>query len=122
MPAQFGQTGRFFRPQARANLAVLPGKPMNISYLAHAQFLLTLSSTWHCLFRRQTQPGNISVPKFNLGTQWTFKLNNRDRGLQIFLQGFEFNDKIQLMKNYAEGAAPIPCSTRNSNLRGIFYP
>ena len=60
--------GLFLVPEARANLAVLPGKPMNIRYLDDAQFLLSLTSTWDCLFRRQTQPGNISIPKFNLGT------------------------------------------------------
>ena len=30
--------GRFFRPEARANLGASPGKPRNISYLVYAQF------------------------------------------------------------------------------------
>ena len=105
--------GLFFRPEARANLAVLPGKPMNISYLDDAQFLLTLSSTWHCLFRRQTQPGHHFRSQVQLGNEWTFNLNSLDRGLKMFLKLFEFNDKIQLMENFAEGAAPIPFSTKN---------
>ena len=120
MPAQFAQTGRFFRPQARANLAVLPGKPMNISYLAHAQLLLTLSSTWHCLFRRQTQPGHHCRSPVQLGSEWTCKLNSLDRGVKMFLKLFEFNDKIQLMEIFAEGAASIPFSTTSHFKTGFF--
>ncbi|MFI5330929.1 MAG: hypothetical protein ACHQ2F_07825 [Desulfobaccales bacterium] len=127
VPAQFALTGRFFRPKARANLAVLSGKPMNISYLDDVQFLLTLSLTWDCLFRRRTQPGHHFRSQFQLGNEWIFNLNSLDRGLKMFLQVFEFNDKIQLMENFAGGAAPIPFSTKNSkletrNLRGTFHP
>ena len=127
MPAQFAQTGRFFRPKARANLAVLSGNHMNISYLADVQFLLTLSSTWHCLFRRQAQPGHHFRSPVQFENDWTCKLNSLERGLKMFLKLFEFNDKIQLMENFADGAAPIPffnskLKTRNSKLRGIVYP
>ena len=62
--------GRFFRPKARANLAVLPGKPMNISYLDDAQFFSTLSSTWDCLFRRQARPGHHFRSQMCLNQAW----------------------------------------------------
>ena len=66
--------GLFLVPEARANLAVLPGKPMNIRYLYDAKFLLSLTSTWDCLFRRQAQPGNHFLSQLQLGNEWTFNI------------------------------------------------
>lgn len=108
--------GLFFRPETRANLAVLPGKPMNMSHLDDVQFLFSLSCTWDCLFRRQTQPGNHFCSQVQFGNEWTFNLNSLDRCFKMFLKLFEFNDKIQLMENFEEGAAPIPFSTKNLEL------
>ena len=61
---------------------------MNISYLAHAPLLWTLSSTWHCLFRRQTQPGHHFRSQVHFGSEWTFNLNSLDRWVKMFLKLF----------------------------------
>ena len=78
---------------------------MNISYLDDAPFFSTLSSTWHCLFRRQAQPGHHFHSQIQLGNERTFNLNSLDRGLKMFLKLFEFSDKIIQMENFADGAA-----------------
>jgi hypothetical protein len=84
-----------------------------MSYLDDAEFSLSLSWTWRYLFRRQAQPGNHFRSQIQFGNEWTFNLNSLDRCSKMFLKLFEFNDKIQLMENFADGAAPIPFSTKN---------
>jgi hypothetical protein len=61
--------GLFFRTETRANPAVFPGKPINISYLDDAQFFLPLSCDWHCLFRRQALPGHHFRSQVQLGNE-----------------------------------------------------
>jgi hypothetical protein len=105
--------GRFFRPEVPANLGGSSVKPMNISNLDDIQFFFPLSCTWHSLFRRQAQPGNHFRSQVQPGNEWTFNLSSLDRCFKIFLKLSEFNDKIQLMENFAKRFAPIPFSTKN---------
>ncbi len=68
MPAQVGPDWPLFSARSPREPGRLTYKPKEIRYLDVAPPFTPLSCAWHCLFRRQAQPGHHFRSPVQLGT------------------------------------------------------